>query len=583
MSYNEFKARALYDFNADGPNELSFYAGDILTITSTAAGHGWWYAKNSSGRVGVIPENYVETLADPPEPQEPPPPLATFAHSSASSPLYPSSDLYTNFNRTSYNDQPPSYLNQTSSITNNWQNSSAESYGNARPSSHQSNRRDSSDDDSFSEPEDNVPHSTMSQPNTLTLNSGLPGQGRPSLASVEPTRAAPKARFFDKHGLDNYLLNGAKAKTDDHVEIMVDDIVGVMWSPNPGMPPFSCKIENPSKEKKLAGLKQYIEYKIQAQIPGGRSVGRRYKQFDWLHEQLVNKFRFICVPPLPGKQIAGRFEDVFIEERRRLLELWLNRICRHPVLCATQVVQHFISCELTEKNKKDWKTGKRKAEKDESKEAAWLQCVTLIRTGLNDQQIQSQIDTFANQQPALESQLKSLSQGINKYLERHTEVYEKDLTRISELFFKVHGAIQADTVTSGNRELSQSINKIGESYKGMADSYRNEATEGLRNFNERLQEYIGILGCFPSILSIQRSATDFMRNVHQRAPSMNNDFSSAIHRNHVLNHVVLAEINFFQKEKVADLNNYLKTLVDDQTHFYQNVTEHLRDASHTFK
>ena len=94
-----------------------------------------------------------------------------------------------------------------------------------------------------------------------------------------------------------------------------------MWSPNPGMPPFSCKIENPSKEKKLGGLKQFIEYKIQAQvtsrrivradrhrlfqIPGGRFVGRRYKQFDWLHEQLVNKFRFICIPPLPGKQVAG--------------------------------------------------------------------------------------------------------------------------------------------------------------------------------------------------------------------------------------------------------------------------------------
>ena len=35
-------------------------------------------------------------------------------------------------------------------------------------------------------------------------------------------------------------------------------------------------------------------------------VGRRYKQFDWLHEQLVNKFRFVAIPPLPGKQIAGR-------------------------------------------------------------------------------------------------------------------------------------------------------------------------------------------------------------------------------------------------------------------------------------
>jgi sorting nexin-9/18/33 len=50
--------------------------------------------------------------------------------------------------------------------------------------------------------------------------------------------------------------------------------------------------------------------------------------------------------------ILGRFEQEFIEERRRQLELWLNRICRHPVLCASFSVQHFITCELTEKNKK---------------------------------------------------------------------------------------------------------------------------------------------------------------------------------------------------------------------------------------
>jgi len=50
--------------------------------------------------------------------------------------------------------------------------------------------------------------------------------------------------------------------------------------------------------------------------------------------------------------LLGRFEQDFIKERRRQLELWLNRICRHPVLCASFPVQHFITCELTEKNKK---------------------------------------------------------------------------------------------------------------------------------------------------------------------------------------------------------------------------------------
>ena len=83
----------------------------------------------------------------------------------------------------------------------------------------------------------------------------------------------------------------------------------------------------------------------------------------------------------------GRFESDFVEERRRQLELWLNRVCRHPVLCASYAVQHFITCELSDKNKKDWKEGKRKIEKDESREASWLQCVTIITPKLSDPQL----------------------------------------------------------------------------------------------------------------------------------------------------------------------------------------------------
>ncbi len=65
----------------------------------------------------------------------------------------------------------------------------------------------------------------------------------------------------------------------------------------------------------------------------------------------------------------------------------------------------------------------------------------------------SQIDTFAQQQPGLESQLKTLSQGLSKYIERHTEVYERDIQRISELYSKVHLAIQVDTTTPGKFKI----------------------------------------------------------------------------------------------------------------------------------
>jgi len=98
------------------------------------------YAKNSSGQVGVIPENYVQAVADPPEPNEPPPPLSTF-----SSP-YPNLDGFNSNNngpRTSY--PPPydqhQYMNPATynNNTNNWQTQSHET--SAWPSSPQNNVR----------------------------------------------------------------------------------------------------------------------------------------------------------------------------------------------------------------------------------------------------------------------------------------------------------------------------------------------------------------------------------------------------------------------------------------------------------
>ncbi|CAF0731403.1 unnamed protein product [Didymodactylos carnosus] len=99
---SEFKVRALYDFVGESEHELSFNVNDIIIITSTSApGNGWWYAKNSHGRLGVIPENYVQTIVDEtPEPSKPP---SCYAHpdlslwngnGSGSQNNYPASSLH---------------------------------------------------------------------------------------------------------------------------------------------------------------------------------------------------------------------------------------------------------------------------------------------------------------------------------------------------------------------------------------------------------------------------------------------------------------------------------------------------------
>lgn len=69
----------------------------------------------------------------------------------------------------------------------------------------------------------------------------------------------------------------------------------------------------------------------------------------------------IPIPSLPDKQVTGRFEEEFIKMRMERLQAWMTRMCRHPVVSESEVFQQFLNF----RDEKEWKTGKRKAEKDE--------------------------------------------------------------------------------------------------------------------------------------------------------------------------------------------------------------------------
>lgn len=54
-------ARAMYMYQAQIPEELSFNKGDILAITREQD-DGWWEAEvvSKPGRVGLVPSNYLQ-------------------------------------------------------------------------------------------------------------------------------------------------------------------------------------------------------------------------------------------------------------------------------------------------------------------------------------------------------------------------------------------------------------------------------------------------------------------------------------------------------------------------------------------
>ena len=70
--------------------------------------------------------------------------------------------------------------------------------------------------------------------------------------------------------------------------------------------------------------------------------------------------------------ISGRFEDDLIEYRMTMLQSWIDRICRHPIISQCEVFHHFVTCPNDEKM---WKFGKRKAENDKLVGANFYQAV----------------------------------------------------------------------------------------------------------------------------------------------------------------------------------------------------------------
>lgn len=81
------------------------------------------------------------------------------------------------------------------------------------------------------------------------------------------------------------------------------------------------------------------------------SVYRRFNQFRWLANHLCKYYPSVMLtfPPMPStNQGAGRlarFDEIFVERRRRHLQSWLSCVVRHPSLSKDAGVRFFLEAE----------------------------------------------------------------------------------------------------------------------------------------------------------------------------------------------------------------------------------------------
>lgn len=117
---------------------------------------------------------------------------------------------------------------------------------------------------------------------------------------------------------------------------------------------FEIVVADPVKQGE--GVSAFVSYKVRCRtslpqyIRPANEVIRRFRDFVWLHDRLAEENRGVIVPPLPEKNAVQKFTmgSDFIEERRRALQVFINRVASHPHLKGSKELQRFLEANEDE-------------------------------------------------------------------------------------------------------------------------------------------------------------------------------------------------------------------------------------------
>uniref|UniRef100_A0A7E4W641 Sorting nexin n=1 Tax=Panagrellus redivivus TaxID=6233 RepID=A0A7E4W641_PANRE len=413
-----------------------------------------------------------------------------------------------------------------------------------------------------------VSRSRSAGPDTIS-NSGKAGASR--------MKTINRFSNFVKSGMESYILTQAKLSSqpgETHEVIIKNGVI--MWAPLPQS--YTAVVDKPKKEFKLKGLKSFIAYSVTSSL-NGIQVSRRYKHFDWLHEQLTNKYLLIPIPPLPEKQVSGRYEEDLIEHRKCILQLWVNSICRHPVLSKSEVWQHFI----TTTDEKKWKNGKRTAEKDEYVGGNFFNCLTVPNQPVDNVFAEKTIDNFVKHCRDLDDSVRVVYDRVAETQKRLIGPYKSNWQKMAAAFQGLGLNFNFDhssaPVKSAIQESANVLHKIGAQY----EDHGKRVTEQLMDF---IYTYKGVLANIPDIVGIHKSA--FVKLQHNERLQQEGKLSpieaDAIHRRvDVVTYAMLAEINHMSQEANDDFRQNLGIYFAEEADFYIKIGQQLGKLAELYK
>ncbi|KAG8449943.1 hypothetical protein GDO86_016576 [Hymenochirus boettgeri] len=543
------KARALYSFQGENKEEIDILENEELKLFSGVSLDGWLQGTNSRGQTGLFPASYVEILRP---------------HSGSSQVDYQG-------HSSSYTDAPQhgSYDDDEDDEDDDW---------------------DDWDDGQtvVDEPtgSNGVSHSPLQQhrnPRPEYTRRPRPHlEHQDSLASGKRVSVVGRNlnRFssFVRSGVEAFVLGDVPhpARVAEKHDIEMGP-KGPQWKTDPN--PFSCSIEEPTKQTKFKGIKSYISYRLTPDHINS-PVYRRYKHFDWLYNRLLHKFTVISVPHLPEKQATGRFEEDFILKRKRRLVLWMDHMTSHPVLSQYEGFQHFLSC----RDEKQWKAGKRQAERDELVGASFLLTLQIPMEHQDLQDVEERVDVFKAFSKKMDESVLQLSNVVSELARKHLGGFRKDFQRLGAALQGLSHSFQLDP-PYGSEPLVQAISHTGRTYEIVGEMFAEQPKNDQFRFLDTLSLYQGLLSNFPDIIHLQKGAFTKVKESQRMSDEgrMEQDESDGIRKRcRVVGFALQAEINHFHQRRLKDFKQTLQHYLKEQIVFYRRVSQELEKTLHMY-
>ncbi|KAM4578589.1 sorting nexin-18a [Fundulus diaphanus] len=555
------QARAIYDFNSENPGELSVKESEILSLVSDQDIDGWLEGSNSRGDRGLVPASYVEILGS----------NSTSAESRYSNVPAGGFDHLQNFSQ-----PPPALLPAYAAPLQQQQ----QQQNNKQHSQGSDDDWDDDWDDSSTVADEagtvggRYLDSEGASTYRVTTYGGQRGNAIQTKSSATVGRNLNRFSTFVKSGGEAFVLGEASGFVKDGDKIcVVMGQHGPEWQENPY--PFSCTIDDPTRQTKFKGMKSYISYKL-TPTHTQNQVSRRYKHFDWLYGRLAEKFPVISVPHLPEKQATGRFEEDFISKRRKGLIWWMNHMTSHPVLSKCDVFQHFLTCT----DEKAWKQGKRKAEKDELVGANFFLTISPPPAPLDFQEVESKIDGFKTFTKRMDDSAMQLNATVSEFARKQMGGFKKEYQKVGMSFKALSQAFEMDqqTYSSG---LNLAISFTGDAYEAIGEYFYEQPSKDLDPVMDLLALYQGHLANFPDVIHVQKGALTKVKESQKHVEEGKMDRAQADSINdrcNIISCATLAEIQHFHHIRVRDFKAQMQHYLQQQIAFFHKITGKLEEA-----